>query len=111
MREDLPAIDMEVDSIPFEFNIELSNKLYTMSVNYNEYGDFFTLDIGDDNEVFYYGVPIVYGVPVFDLFTSDERMPKEQLIAYDLGDVYDTITTDNFNEEVFLYVVEGAANE
>ncbi len=108
MNEDLPALEIEKDSIPYIFNTELDGKLYNIGVNYNENADMFTLDIGDMDEWYYYGIPIVYGYPVYQ-HINDERLPDTQLIAYDLAGEFDRVTEENLNEQVFLFVVESEA--
>ena len=98
-------IDIDVSKIPYTFSVRLSDKTYSFTVRYNDVGGFFTVDlsVSATGEVLAYGDPIRYGRPLFGPI-EDERFPLPVIIPLCLsGDDVDTVTWENFGEEVKLY--------
>ena len=105
-------IDIDVSKIPYTFSVRLSDKTYSFTVRYNDVGGFFTVDlsVSATGEVLAYGDPIRYGRPLFGPI-EDERFPLPVIIPLCLsGDYVDTVTLENFGEEVklYLYDLEGS---
>ena len=59
-------IDIEKNSIPYTFEIVLAGETFQFTVNYNSFGDFFTVDLYKNNELVRMGEKIVYGLPLFE---------------------------------------------
>lgn len=107
MVEELQAISIDKDDVPYEFDIELGGTMYTFLVKYNDLMDVFTLDLfKEDGTPLVYGEPLIYGRPLFDALSSVE-LPSVQLIPFDVADKEERVSYDNMNETVFLYVIEG----
>lgn len=107
MAEELQAISIDKDDVPYEFDIELGGTMYTFLVKYNDLMDVFTVDLfKEDGAPLVYGEPLIYGRPLFDALSSVE-LPSVQLIPFDVADKEDRVSYDNMNETVFLYVIEG----
>lgn len=108
-------IPVDKTELPERFEIDLGNETFVMQFNYNETGDFFTVDLyttgetGEDVE-FIMGEKLVLGralwkeVPRVDL-------PAPTLLPLDIGMNAKRISFDNFGESVFLYIVDGGGED
>lgn len=103
MAAELEAISIDKEDIPYRFDIELVGEMFTFLVRYNAIFDFFTVDLSKNGEYLVYGVPMVYGVPLFGSL-DDVNLPKVPLVPYDIANKENEITYDNMNRTVFLYV-------
>lgn len=101
--EELKAISIDKEDIPYQFDVELVGEMFTFLIKYNATFDFFTVDLSKNGEILVYGVPMVYGVPLFGSF-NNVNLPRVPLVPYDLANKEDVITYDNMNRTVFLYV-------
>jgi len=110
-------LPIEVDKIPYSFNVELSNKIYTITLKYNDYSDEFTMDLKLGGEILVKGKKMLIGEPIFEEFSKDlngNKNPKffdELLVPYDLSWEENVITLDNLNKKVFVYVFDGDNND
>lgn len=102
MKKDRILITKEM--IPYFFNILLADELFTITVNYNEKYDLFTITLEKDDEVICYGEPIIYGVPLFKDIYEAGKYPSIDIIPIDESGVQNSVTFENFNEIVFLNV-------
>lgn len=100
----LNYIDIDKDLIPYSFDITLEGETYTFEVNYNDLKDFFTINLLKNDEVIVLGEKLVYGKPLF-LTSSHKDIPKIDIIPFDLSQQTERITFENFNKQVFLYLV------
>lgn len=98
-------IDIDKESIPYEFDLELEQDVYTLDVRYNDLFDFFTIDLSKDGQMLVTGEKIVYGQPLFE--GADERLPAPRIIPIDPSGNENTVTYENFNETVFLILDNG----
>lgn len=57
-----------------------------------------------NNEVIVLGEKVVYGKPLF-LTAIHKNIPKVDIIPFDLSQSTERITFENFNKDVFLYLV------
>ncbi len=102
MRKD--RILITKDLIPYSFDILLADELFTLTVNYNESHDFFTVGLEKDGEVICEGEPIVYGFPLFrDIYIAG-KYPSIDIIPIDESGERNSVTFENLNETVFLTV-------
>ena len=101
-------IDIDTSKVPYTFSVKLTDRTYSFTIRYNDVGEFFTADlsVASTGEVLAYGDPIRYGRPLFNAI-EDERFPLPVIIPLCLsGDDVDTVTWDNFGDEVKLYLYE-----
>lgn len=102
MRKDRLLITK--DLIPYAFNILLADELFTLTVNYNEKHDLFTVALEKGEEMLCEGEPIIYGCPLFkDIYVAG-KFPCIDIIPLDESGDQKTVTFKNFNETVFLTV-------
>lgn len=95
-------IYIDKNLIPYEFEIALVGDLFKFKINYNEESDYFTIDLFKDEIPLIFGEKIVYGRP---LFLTCLEGPKIDILPYDLTTRIERVTYENFNEEVFLFLV------
>lgn len=99
MARDTIFIDKSL--IPYEFNIVLGDEEYTLRVDYNNIGGFFTVELRKNDETLCAGEPIVYGRPLFaDI--RNKNFPSLDIVPYDSSGKYDKVTWDNLCEGVLL---------
>lgn len=108
-------IDINKSELPERFEIDLADETFLLQFNYNETGDFFTVDlygIGDEEDPFpiVYGEKLVLGRPLWENITSDD-IPAPTLMPLDIGMEADRITFENLGVSVFLYIVDGDGEE
>lgn len=108
-------IDINKSELPERFEIDLADETFLLQFNYNETGDFFTVDlygIGDEEDPMpiVYGEKLVLGRPLWENITSDD-IPAPTLMPLDIGMEADRITFENLGVSVFLYIVDGDGEE
>lgn len=97
-------IEVDVDDIPYHFEVELGDKSYTMYLEYNSIGDFFTITTYYEDEIIS-SEKLVLDKPLFTE-TYKKNTPTLDLIPFSLVESISRITYDNFNTDVFLCVVD-----
>lgn len=103
-------IDIDKNIIPYQLEIELGGEPYQLEINYNRAYDFFTVDLFKDHEPLVVGEKLRLNRPLFHNVVNIE-LPKVRLIPADRANKAVRITHENFNDTVFLYVLEGVSNE
>ncbi|MGG6311560.1 phage baseplate plug family protein [Paenibacillus macerans] len=103
-------IDIEKDLIPYRFDISIADEMFTFEVHYNADYNFFTIDLERDGEVLVVGEKIVYGQTLF-YDVQDNRFPKLPIVPYDESDQNTVVNWQTLGVSVFLYVIEGDADE
>jgi hypothetical protein len=98
-------IDIDKESIPYSFEMELSEEVFEFEVNYNESFDFFTVDLFKNGEPLVLGEKLVLNKPLFENRVSID-LPKVRMIPKDRAGATKRITFSNLNETVFLFVGE-----
>ena len=99
-------IEINKSLIPYEFNIILANELFTLSVDYNNAGGFFTLGLAKDGETLCSGAPIIYGRPIFE-DVRKPTFPKVDIVPLDLSGENNAVTYDNLGTSVLLILDDG----
>jgi len=105
-------VNINVEVIPYSFDLKLSGRTYTITINRNSYEDNITLDLELGDKVLVKGKKAVIGQPLFEEFAFDNNGNKnpdfydEILVFYDLSWENDVLTLRNLNEKVVLYVFE-----
>ncbi len=98
-------IEINKELMPYSFEISLADEIFTIEVNYNKAGDFFTLALYKDDEVVCAGEKIVYGVPLWqDVYQSDKYPALIVLPKAENADDVSAVTFDNLNNTVFLFI-------
>ena len=97
-------INIDKSLIPYRFAVELRAKTFEFEIRYDEDHKFFTVGLYKDEE-FIAEEKLVYGKKLF-LSIEDETFPKVDLIPNDPSGFQNKITYENFNETVFLEVIE-----
>ena len=100
-------IDIDKTEIPYSYDIELANELFEFEINYNASFDFFTVDLFKNDVALVIGEKLILNQPLFKNRVHND-LPKVKIIPKDRADVATRITYDNFNETVFLYIVESS---
>ncbi|GHU71752.1 hypothetical protein FACS1894184_18940 [Clostridia bacterium] len=99
-------IPIDPVAIPYQFQIKLVNRTYTLVVKWNDYAACYTLDlISIDNIILAYGDPVRYGRPVFGNI-EDERFPLPVIIPYSFIGNEEEVTRENFGRTVQLYMFD-----
>lgn len=110
---DIIAVDKE--ELPVSFDIVLGVETYILGFDYNETGDFFTVDLYKSDDEgrelpIVLGEKMSLGVPLWGDIVRDD-LPAPTLVPLDLGGEQQRITYDNFGKTVFLYVDDGPPEE
>lgn len=97
-------LPIQKEYLPEEFEIQLAEEQFIMTVNYNELFDFFTIDLYDpDRNPIFLGEKMVIDQPLwFEI--SDSRLPAPTLIPRDPSGKSDRITFQNFMVTTFLTI-------
>ena len=96
------TINIQKELLPYSFEIELNDNIYTLVVKYNERFDFFTIDLYLDDEIIIYGEKVDISKPLF-LSQSYKEIPT--IIPFDESLTADRITFENLSESVELYFI------
>lgn len=98
-------IDVDVASLPEEFEIELSGDNVYLRFDFNEEGQFYTVDLFNNAyEPIVTGERLVYGQRLWRDFTKPE-IPQVDIVPFDISHKENTVTSDNFGRTVFLYLM------
>lgn len=108
MKKD--RILIEKSLIPYSFNIMLADELFTLTVDYNEKYDFFTVALEKDGEIICEGERIVYGVPLFKDVYQAGKYPALDIVPIDESGEQTSVTFATLGETVFL-TVENAGED
>jgi len=108
-------IPIDKETLPERFEIDLGDETFTMQVNYNETGDFFTLDlfeVGDSGELidFIMGEKLVLGRALW-ADVPRVNIPAPTLIPLDIGMKAKRVSYENLGESVFLYIMDGSGED
>ena len=98
----MKKLSINKDLIPYSFEIELNDKIYTMVVKYNERFDFFTIDVYLDDEIVMYGEKITLGEPLF-LPVMYNDMPI--IAPFDFAYNATRVTFENLDDTVELIFI------
>ena len=106
------VLPIEKDLIPYQFDILLSNKTFTIQINYNEFFNKITVDLLRNGTALVQGEKIVYNVALFETFQRDsnytynENYFTEILLPLDPSDEETEVTFTNLQDTVFIYILE-----
>ena len=95
--------DLDYSDCPFEFEAAFGTDDVYVGINYNEIGDFYTVDLYDvQHNPIVLGEKLVYGKRLWRRLV-DPRIPLVDLIPLDESGKESTVTKANFGVTVFLY--------
>ena len=97
------VIQINKTLIPYTFNIVLGNEQFTFRVDYNNIGEFFTVELSKNGETLCSGEPIVYGKALFS-DVRNTQFPSVDIVPYDPSGSYNAVTFNNLCEGVLLVI-------
>lgn len=103
----LGVIPIQATDVPCAFSIKLQDRTYRMEWQYNETGDFFTVNLAitGSGEELCFGEILRYGKPLFEQF-NDEKYPLPVIVPLcPTGEQISAITYENFGQEVQLLIL------
>lgn len=96
-------IEIDKDKIPYQFQILLGGKRYSMEWQYNQTSGQFTCTLYDtDGKALIYNEPLIYGNPLFSFLCRGTTFPAVDLVPLDESGGETEVTWDNFGKTVFL---------
>lgn len=101
------AIPIDVDAVPYRFDIELAADMFTFEVHHNSTNDYYTVNLEKGGEPVVYGAKLTYGVDLFGAL-SDTRLPMAKLVPRDVAGIETRVSRDNLGKTVFLYIEDEA---
>lgn len=97
------TIFINKELIPYDFNIVLGSEEFNLRVDYNNIGEFFTVELTKNGVTLCAGEPMVYGRALFsDVRNKD--FPALDIIPYDPSGGYNKVTYTNLCEGVLLII-------
>lgn len=96
--------DIDTTNIPQIFSTTFGNTTVSIGINYNEFGDFYTVDLYDNqgNPVVM-GEKLIYGKRLWRNYV-DARIPSVDLVALDESGNENICNKATFGKTVFLYI-------
>lgn len=96
-------LPIDKNLIPYRFEIELNNEIFTFEVHHNQRYDYFTIDLYKNDVPLVYGEKLVLNISLFDSLVNVD-LPQVKIIPKDRANMASRITYDNMGETVFLFV-------
>ena len=97
-------IEIELDLMPYNFDIVLAGELFNLEFFYNSVGDFYTVTLRSGDDVFAYNEPIVYGVELFKNVYIADKFPRLSIVPLDESGTNEVANKATFNRTVFLTI-------
>ena len=96
--------DLRLDQLPMMFDTSFGNYHCSLQINYNEVGDFYTVDLYDiEGKPIILGEKLVYGKRLWSDYT-DYRLPSIDLVPMDESGLTRVVNRETFGKTVFLYI-------
>lgn len=96
--------DLNLENLPMMFNTDFGNYNCTMQINYNDVGDFYTVDLFDvNNNPVILGEKLVYGKRLWSNYTNPD-LPIVDLVPLDESGRTTVCNKETFGKTVFLYI-------
>jgi hypothetical protein len=102
-------IEFKRNEIPVSKKVEIDGVLYTIEVQFNEVGNFFTMILYDDDEKVLLSSKLVYKGDA--LHVNNDELPGRKLVPLNIqqlstGNPDNTVLNfDTFDEKVKLYLI------
>ena len=105
-------IPINKNLIPYSFQITLADEIFTLTVKYNRFGDFFTVALSKEGREICAGEKLVYGKALWANLYRPGDYPAVNIVpAAQKGGSANAVTWDNFGDTVFLIVDNGGDND
>ncbi|MCD7132950.1 phage baseplate plug protein [Limosilactobacillus balticus] len=96
--------EIDVDNVPQVFSTSFGNSTVSIGINYNEAGDFYTVDLFDvQNNPIVTGEKLIYGKRLWRNYV-DERIPAVDLVPLDESGKSNICNRETFGKTVFLFI-------
>lgn len=96
--------DLNLENLPMMFDTDFGNYNCTMQINYNDVGDFYTVDLFDvNNNPVILGEKLVYGKRLWSNYTNPD-LPIVDLVPLDESGRTTVCNKETFGKTVFLYI-------
>ncbi|MBD5789382.1 hypothetical protein B6U43_02735 [Ligilactobacillus salivarius] len=96
--------DLNLENLPMMFDTDFGNYNCTMQINYNDVGDFYTVDLFDvNNNPVILGEKLVYGKRLWSDYTNPD-LPIVDLVPLDESGRTTVCNKETFGKTVFLYI-------
>lgn len=105
-------LSVNKDLIPYEFDKIIGEKLFTFGINYNQTGDYFTLDLSDSEGIISRGEKVVLNTLLFSQQSEDfqgnrnDRYPNTNIVALDLSQSVSRLGFSELGDTVFIYLIQ-----
>ncbi|MEH7214786.1 hypothetical protein V7079_22775 [Priestia megaterium] len=108
MRDYIPV---NKEELPEQFELDLADETFVFEFNYNQVGDFFTVDLYNvQREPIIMGEKLVLNEPLWQ-GSINSRLPAPTLVVLDEAQKETFITFDNFMVTTFLCIDDIASVE
>lgn len=96
-------LEFDLNNLPDPQEMELANGTFRLTLQWNELGQFFTIDIEslDDDTHKITGEPVTFGVPLW-YWAAYDWLPPERLVPMDEAGLESTVTWGNFQKTVWI---------
>ncbi|CAJ1226676.1 phage baseplate plug protein [Lactiplantibacillus xiangfangensis] len=96
-------IPIDVDDLPEQFELDIDDVTYNFGINYNEVGDFYTVDLYDeDMEPIVLGEKMVLDHPLWNSY-ADKRLPLRDIVPMDESGQAKAVNSETLGKIVFLF--------
>ena len=96
--------DLNLENLPMMFDTDFGNYNCTMQINYNDVGDFYTVDLFDvNNNPVILGEKLVYGKRLWSDYTNPD-LPIVDLVPLDESGRTTVCNKETLGKTVFLYI-------
>lgn len=96
--------DLNLENLPMMFDTDFGNYNCTMQINYNDVGDFYTVDLFDvNNNPVILGEKLVYDKRLWSDYTNPD-LPIVDLVPLDESGRTTVCNKETFGKTVFLYI-------
>ncbi|MCQ4116623.1 hypothetical protein NOU10_04365 [Ligilactobacillus sp. MP3] len=96
--------DLNLENLPMMFDTDFGNYNCTMQINYNDVGDFYTVDLFDvNNNPVILGEKLVYSKRLWSDYTNPD-LPIVDLVPLDESGRTTVCNKETFGKTVFLYI-------
>ena len=104
-------IELDKEMIPYKYDIDLGDMVYTLEFNYNAARDCFSVNLLCDGAMVCAGERLVYGRPLFGDCYRMGRYPPFDIVPLDEGGNEDVVNWATMNRTVFLTIDDDVERE
>lgn len=98
------SIEIDLNSIPYSFDVDIEDDTYTLTIQYNEILEQYTVDLAFiDGTKIISGEPMILGVPLW-YGRSSPDLPVWSIVPMDESGQADRVSPDNLEQTVFLLI-------